>query len=75
MSLSLFVQKCTFENDSHHHFLTDHLVIDDHDLEHIAFVSGSIRSISNLLSETVADPNSPWSEDEEPRSKSLLLEV
>lgn len=75
MRLSLLVYQCTVENDPYPYFLADHLVADDHDLEHIAFVSGSIRSISSLLSGLIPDPNTPWAEDEEPHFKSLLLEV
>lgn len=55
--------------------IADHLVVDDRDLEHVAFLSGSIRSVILLLCELVPDVSNPWLEDEEPKSKSFLLEV
>lgn len=52
-----------------------HLVADDRDLEQVAFLSGSLKSITSLLHELIPDSTLPWLADEEPQARSSLLEV
>ncbi|KAF8298304.1 hypothetical protein DL93DRAFT_2091271 [Clavulina sp. PMI_390] len=56
-------------------FILAHLVADNQDLEDIAALGGSIRSISELLIELVPNPEQPWMGEEEGKGRTALLEA
>lgn len=53
----------------------DRLVADDPELQHNAFLAGSISAIADALCHLIPESNPVWLEDEEPTYKSELLEV
>lgn len=48
---------------------------DDQELQHNAFLAGSVTEVANALCYLIPEHETAWLEDEEPTYKSELLEV